>query len=58
MPDHSIFFIFTSRLNKLNIRYMITGSVAGIVYGEPRMTHDIDLVLEMAYADAEGFTEA
>ena len=37
---------------------MITGSVAGIVYGEPRMTHDIDLVLELAYADAEGFTEA
>ena len=46
MQDHNIFFIFTSRLNNLNIRYMITGSVASIVYGEPRMTHDIDLVME------------
>ena len=46
MQDPNTFFIFTSRLNNLNIRYMITGSVASIVYGEPRMTHDIDLVME------------
>jgi len=26
---------------------MATGSVASIIYGEPRMTHDIDLVLEL-----------
>jgi len=58
MQDRSIFFVFTSRLNNLNVRYMITGSVAGIVYGEPRMTHDIDLVLELAYEDAEPFTTA
>ncbi|MBX2977361.1 MAG: hypothetical protein KF721_14645 [Ignavibacteriaceae bacterium] len=24
---------------------MITGSVASIIYGEPRLTHDIDIVL-------------
>jgi hypothetical protein len=26
---------------------MTTGSVAGIVYGEPRLTHDIDIVLKI-----------
>jgi hypothetical protein len=26
---------------------MVTGSVAGIAYGEPRLTHDIDIVVEM-----------
>ena len=58
MQEHSIFHIFTSRLNILNIRYMITGSVAVIVYGEPRMTHDIDLVVELEYEDAARFAEA
>ena len=27
---------------------MVTGSVAVIVYGDPRMTHDIDLVVEIS----------
>ena len=52
----NIFTVFTNRLNNLNIRYMVTGSVASIVYGEPRMTHDIDLVIEMNDEDTEKFT--
>jgi len=39
--------IFVSRLNQLGVRYMVTGSVASIAYGEPRLTHDIDIVVEM-----------
>ena len=58
MQEHSLFYIFTSRLNDLNIRYMITGSVASIVYGEPRMTHDIDLVMELEYEDTGRFAGA
>jgi hypothetical protein len=58
MQDRSMFLIFTSRLNDLNIRYMITGSVASIVYGEPRMTHDIDLVMELDHEDTERFADA
>jgi hypothetical protein len=30
--------------DKLGIPYLITGSVAAIIYGEPRMTNDIDIV--------------
>ena len=58
MQEHSIFHIFTSRLNINNIRYMITGSVAAIIYGEPRMTHDIDLVIELKHEDTDHFAEA
>ncbi len=58
MPEHNLFQIFISRLNKLGIQYMITGSVASIIYGEPRLTHDIDLVIELNKDDAERFAEA
>ena len=43
----------TSRLNKMGIRYMVTGAVASIIYGEPRLTHDIDLVVELKAEQAE-----
>ena len=35
---------------------MVTGSVASIIYGEPRMTHDIDLVLELHAKNVRNFT--
>jgi hypothetical protein len=34
---------------------MVTGSVASIIYGEPRMTHDIDLVLELHFENVGNF---
>ena len=42
MQDPELFQIFIRPLNLLNIKYMVTGSVASIVYGEARLTHDID----------------
>ena len=53
MPEHNLFRIFVSRLNKLSIPYMITGAVASIIYGEPRLTNDIDLVINMEPGDTE-----
>jgi len=58
MPEHNLFKIFLSRLNALGIRYMVTGAVASIIYGEPRLTHDIDLVVELSDKKAEALTEA
>ena len=46
MPDN-LFLVFLEPLNKSSFPYMVTGSVASIIYGEPRMTHDIDLVLSI-----------
>ena len=36
---------------------MITGSVAGVFYGEPRVTHDEDLVLALKPSDAARIAE-
>ncbi len=38
---------FLAPLNKLEIDYVVTGSVASIIYGNPRLTHDIDLVINI-----------
>ena len=37
---------------------MITGAAASIIYGEPRLTNDIDLVIDLKPGDVEKFTEA
>jgi hypothetical protein len=58
MPEHNLFQIFISRLNTLGIRYMVTGAVASIIYGEPRLTHDIDLVVELGSEKAEEVVKA
>ncbi|MFZ2053133.1 MAG: hypothetical protein WAU81_02940 [Candidatus Aminicenantales bacterium] len=36
---------------KLNIGYFITGAVASIAYGEPRLTNDIDIVADINERD-------
>jgi len=38
---------FVRRLDALGLRYMVTGSVASMIYGEPRLTLDLDLVVEL-----------
>ena len=53
MPEPNLFLIFVSRLSVSGMRYMITGEVASIFYGEPRLTHDIDLVVELDDAGAQ-----
>lgn len=58
MPEHDLIQIFTSRLNKLSIPYMVTGAVAATIYGEPRLTHDIDLVIDLRLHDIEKFVDA
>ena len=41
----------TARLEDADIPYMVTGSMAANYYATPRMTRDIDLVVELAEAD-------
>jgi hypothetical protein len=45
MSEADLFLVFARKLNELGLTYMVTGSVAGVLYGEPRMTHDVDIVL-------------
>lgn len=37
--------IFLRKIEALNLDYMITGSVASILYGKPRLTQDMDVVV-------------
>ncbi len=53
MQEANLILIFLEPLNKSGIDYMTTGSVASIIYGEPRMTHDIDIVLALHISDIE-----
>lgn len=45
--------IVTERLEVAGIPYMLTGSMAANYYAVPRMTRDIDLVVELSAGDAE-----
>ena len=45
----------TGRLEAAGIAYMVTGSFAANYYAVPRMTRDIDLVVELSAGDADRF---
>ena len=58
MQDLNLFKIYTDILNQNKFRYFITGSVAAITYGDPRLTHDIDLVINLNESEIEKFIRA
>ncbi|MGB5296849.1 MAG: hypothetical protein WBP34_18055, partial [Thermoanaerobaculia bacterium] len=35
-------------LERLDLTYLVTGSMASILYGEPRFTNDIDIVVQLS----------
>lgn len=45
------------RLNGAGIGYMITGSMAMAVYAAPRMTRDVDIVIQVSDEDADSMVE-
>ena len=52
MPEPDLIELFVGPLNQLGVRYLISGSVAAMLYGEPRVTHDIDFVVFLRSEDA------
>jgi hypothetical protein len=52
MQPPDLISLFVVPLNRLDIPYMVTGAVAAVVYGEPRFTRDLDLVLDLRPGDA------
>ena len=57
MPEPELFLLFVRPLNRAGIRYVVTGSVAAIFYGEPRLTHDVDFVVFLREADIEALAK-
>lgn len=57
MHEPELFLLFVRPLNRAGIRYVVTGSVAAIFYGEPRLTHDVDFVVFLSDADIEALAK-
>jgi hypothetical protein len=58
MPAPDPFAPFLDPLERLALPYCITGSVAASVYGEPRLTADIDVVLLLNAQDIPALRSA
>src|SRR5438874_1464833 len=57
MPEPELFLLFVRPFNRAGIRYVVTGSVAAIFYGEPRLTHDVDFVVFLNRVDIQKLAE-
>ena len=58
MHQPDLLEIFISPLEAGGFNYFITGSVASTLYGEPRLTHDIDLVIMLKVTEITTFIHA
>ena len=47
MSQIELLALVVAVFSKLEIPYMVVGSYASTLYGEPRSTHDVDLVIEL-----------
>lgn len=58
MTQSELLSYVLTTLETLRIEHMVVGSVAGGVYGEPRFTNDIDIVLELTPGQINTFCVA
>jgi len=47
MPAPDELSLFARRLEEIGAPYMVTGATAAILYGQPRVTNDLDVVLSL-----------
>lgn len=55
-PAPSLIGLFVAPINRAGIEYMVTGGLAAVVYGHPRLTLDIDLVIRFGAHEAGTFS--
>jgi len=53
MEQYELLLYVVECLEKLKIPYLITGSIASMAYGEPRLTNDIDIVADIDLSHAQ-----
>lgn len=58
MPETDLLSLFTRPLEAVGSPYFVTGSMAGMIYGEPRLTMDVDLVLVLSKSNIDTLLEA
>ena len=49
--------VFAPRFAAAQVEWMVTGGVAAILYGEPRLTQDIDVVVVIGARDVARFAD-
>jgi hypothetical protein len=55
IDEMEVLKIVITRLESAGLHYMVTGSIAANFYTTPRMTRDIDIVIELGEKDIEKF---
>lgn len=50
MTEPDLIALFIAPLERVGVSYMITGGVASVIYGDPRFTRDVDVVMELGQA--------
>lgn len=58
MLEPELTLLFTRRLDALGARYMVSGSVAVSIYGTPRLTNDVDIIVALDGAQIARLQEA
>lgn len=57
-PATDLYARLLEPLRQAGIPYMVTGGLAAIIYGEPRLTNDVDIVVQLEPTDAERLAAA
>lgn len=57
MPAPELLSLFVRPLDRTGIRYVVTGSVAAMFYGEPRLTHDVDLIVFLRAGEGKALAD-
>lgn len=57
MPEPELSLLFVRPLNRLGARYIVSGGIASILYGEPRLTNDVDFVVFLRVEDIRRLQE-
>ena len=58
MDPFELLAVVAGILDEHGIAYVVTGSVACLMYGDPRFTNDVDIAVQVTYAAARQLCEA
>lgn len=58
MPAPDEIAVFAGRFNAIGVEYMVTGATAAIVYGQPRLTNDLDVVRVLRFEQVKELVAA
>jgi hypothetical protein len=58
VTDPDLIGLFVEPLEAIGTSYMITGGVASVIYGDPRFTRDVDVIMELLPAEITALVSA